>query len=150
MKRRFGICGVNQFMKKRWKHRNTSKCPQFSHIMETSRHVNFLPAQGGRDRLDKSLRELETWMAKRHSHASLMKLIVARLSEWRHSTRRSIMDKGPEIQKLDQSQNGIGWEAETNIAPRCHITISLPRYDVRLVQSDTKRVTPNDQQGPDS
>jgi hypothetical protein len=24
------------------------------------------------------------------------------------------MDKGPEIQKLDQSQNGIGWEALLN------------------------------------
>jgi hypothetical protein len=32
IKRRFGMCGVNQFMK-RWKYRNTSKCPQCGRIM---------------------------------------------------------------------------------------------------------------------
>jgi hypothetical protein len=113
MRHRFGMCGVNQFMKC-WKYRNTSKCPQYGHIMETSSHVNRCPAQGAIDRWDKLVHELETWMSKRHSHLSLMKLIVARLGEWRHRTPRSIMEEGLEIQKMDQAQNDIGWEALLN------------------------------------
>jgi hypothetical protein len=67
MKHWFGMCGVNQFMKG-WKYRNTSKCPQCGHIMEMSIHVNRYPTQGARDRWDKSVWELEMWMAKRDSH----------------------------------------------------------------------------------
>jgi hypothetical protein len=62
--------------------------------MDTTRYINSFPSQGARDRLDKSLRELEIWMSKRHSHPSLMKLIVVRLSEWRHRSRRTVMDGG--------------------------------------------------------
>jgi hypothetical protein len=43
-----------------------------------------------------------------------MKLIVMQISEWRHRMQRLIMDKGPEIQKLYQAQNDIGWEALLN------------------------------------
>jgi hypothetical protein len=78
---------------KNWKYRNTSKYPQYCHIMETSRHVNRFPAQGARDRWDKSVLELKMWMDKQHSHPSLMKRLVARLSEWIHRRRRLIMEK---------------------------------------------------------
>jgi hypothetical protein len=107
MKHRFGMRGVNQFMK-RWKYWTTSKCPQCGHRMETARRVNRCPTPGELTRWDKSPLELGTWMARRHAHPSLTYLLLSRLKEWRHRTMRSAVEGGSEFEELDQAQTNTG------------------------------------------
>jgi hypothetical protein len=81
MRLRFGMCGVNQFMK-RWKYRATSKCPQYGHCMETVRHVNRCPSPESLERSDKSLQELGSWMDKRQApHPSIIDTLTTISSE---------------------------------------------------------------------
>jgi hypothetical protein len=60
------------------------------------------------------MKELGSWMAKLHSHPSLVCLLLELLGGWRHRTRRLQVDERNNVRDLEQAQATNEWEVLIN------------------------------------
>mgnify|MGYP003487338349 FL=1 len=118
-----GICGVGKWMK-RWKQRESAKCPRCDHEEEDAQHVLKCRGEGVEQVWETALGSLEQRCIDLNTDPDIVQGLLQRLRQWRTGT--AILDEfetTPDTQQAFDNQDGIGWQAHLEGAQigRAHV-----------------------------
>ena len=106
-----GFCGTGKMMK-RWKQRETAKCPRCDEEIEDARHVWKCQGSGANNVWDSSITNLRSWLEKQKTQPNIAELICDRLTAWRCDTTPMVQPalyRG--IRAALSNQDRVGWQA---------------------------------------
>ena len=106
-----GHCGTGQ-KQLQWKFWDHSQCPRCGADNETTLHVLQCRGADSDDQWDHSIGKLKEWLTENDVEDTFAELICTRLTEWRlGSDLTPIRSTDPEIRRLFDLQDSIGWKA---------------------------------------
>ena len=123
-----GICGVGKWMK-RWKQRESAKCPRCDHEEEDAQHVLKCRGEGVEQVWETALESLEQRCIDLNTDPDIVQGLLQRLRQWRTGT--AIPDEfetTPDTQQAFDNQDGIGWQALLEGAPAQGWSDAQQRY----------------------
>jgi hypothetical protein len=104
-----GFCGVNMWMK-RWKWRDSAKCPRCDEPIEDANHVWLCRGAESPARWTVALASLHVEMALSHTDPSLTNIIISRLTSWQSGSPNELFPTLPiQYQDTLQHQDQQGW-----------------------------------------
>ena len=105
-----GVCSVGRNAK-RWRLRDTDKCPRCGAANETSAHVWLCKAPEAIKQWDISVKRLTDTLHKLHTHSAVIDAIQRRLHEWKTGKPFTpITSTFPGLQDTVARQDEIGWQ----------------------------------------
>ena len=123
-----GICGVGKWMK-RWKQRESAKCPRCNHEEEDAQHVLQCRGVGVEQAWEIALESLEQRCIDLNTDPNIVEGLLQRLRQWRTGTTSSDeFETTPDTQQAFDNQDGIGWQALLEGAPAKGWSDAQQRY----------------------